>query len=302
MEGSQPQPFLQLSGASVVLGGARVLDNLTLSVAVGEHAAILGPNGAGKSTFMRLLTLQLYPLMDRDGAALEREGAAMEREGFSRATEDGPPPIRLFGRDRWNVFELRSQMGIVSADLHDRFVHGNSNGVVNALDAVASGFFATHGVFAHQRLTAAMRTQALEALDRVGAAALATRTLDTLSTGEARRVLIARALVHTPKVLVLDEPTRGLDLVARHAFMERVRDVARQGTTILLVTHYVEEIIPEIDRVVLLERGRIAFDGSKREVLTGPRLSQIFAGALVVHEAAGYFHVRVEGTESGTRG
>ena len=293
MEGSQPQPFLQLSGASVVLGGARVLDNLTLSVAVGEHAAILGPNGAGKSTFMRLLTLQLYPLMDRDGAALEREGAAMEREGFSRATEDGPPPIRLFGRDRWNVFELRSQMGIVSADLHDRFVHGNSNGVVNALDAVASGFFATHGVFAHQRVTAAMRTQALEALDRVGAAALATRTLDTLSTGEARRVLIARALVHTPKVLVLDEPTRGLDLVARHAFMERVRDVARQGTTILLVTHYVEEIIPEIDRVVLLERGRIAFDGSKREVLTGPRLSQIFAGALVVHEAAGYFHVRV---------
>ena len=293
MEGSQPQPFLQLSGASVVLGGARVLDNLTLSVAVGEHAAILGPNGAGKSTFMRLLTLQLYPLMDRDGAALEREGAAMEREGFSRAAEDDPPPIRLFGRDRWNVFELRSQMGIVSADLHDRFVHGNSNGVVNALDAVASGFFATHGVFAHQRVTAAMRTQALESLDRVGAAALATRTLDTLSTGEARRVLIARALVHTPKVLVLDEPTRGLDLVARHAFMERVRDVARQGTTILLVTHYVEEIIPEIDRVVLLERGRIAFDGSKREVLTGPRLSQIFAGALVVHEAAGYFHVRV---------
>ena len=278
-EASQPQPFLQLFGASVVLGAARVLDNLTLSIDVGEHAAILGPNGAGKSTFMRLLTLQQYPLM--------------EREGGSRA-EDDPPPIRLFGRERWNVFELRSQMGIVSADLHDRFVHGNSNGVVNALDAVASGFFATHGVFAHQRVTAAMRAQALEALDRVGAAALATRTLDTLSTGEVRRVLIARALVHTPNVLVLDEPTRGLDLVARHAFMERVRDVARQGTTILLVTHYVEEIIPEIDRVVLLERGRIAFDGSKREVLTGPRLSQIFAGGLVVHEDGGYFHVRVE--------
>jgi len=308
-EASQPQPFLQLFGASVILGAARVLDNLTLSIDVGEHAAILGPNGAGKSTFMRLLTLQQYPLMDRDGAAVKREGSAterkrasMEREGFSRSEEDDPPPIRLFGRDRWNVFELRSQMGIVSADLHDRFVHGNSNGVVNALDAVASGFFATHGVFAHQRVTAAMRAQALEALDRVGAAALATRTLDTLSTGEARRVLIARALVHTPNVLVLDEPTRGLDLVARHAFMERVRDVARQGTKILLVTHYVEEIIPEIDRVVLLERGRIAFDGSKPEVLTGPRLSQIFAGALVVHEDGGYFHVRVEGTASGIRG
>jgi iron complex transport system ATP-binding protein len=278
--------FLELFHASVVLGGARVLDNLTLSIDVGEHAAILGPNGAGKSTLMRLLTLQQYPLMDR-------EGSAIEREGLSRAAEDGLPPIRLFGRDRWNVFELRSQMGIVSADLHDRFVHGNSNGVVNALDAVASGFFATHGLFAHQRVTAAMRAQSLEALDRIGASALAARTLDTLSTGEARRVLIARALVHAPKVLVLDEPTRGLDLVARHAFMERVRDVARQGTTILLVTHYVEEIIPEIDRVVLLERGRIAFDGSKEEVLTGPRLSQIFAGPLVVHQSADYYHVRV---------
>jgi len=271
-------------------GPVTALQGINLDVPPGMFG-LLGPNGAGKSTLMRLLTLQLYPLMDR-------EGAAVEREGFSRAAEDGQAPIRLFGRDCWNVFELRSQMGIVSADLHDRFVHGNSNGVVNALDAVASGFFATHGLFAHQHVTAAMRAQALEALDRVGAATLATRTLDTLSTGEARRVLIARALVHTPKVLVLDEPTRGLDLVARHGFMERVRDVARQGTTILLVSHYVEEIIPEIDRVVLLERGRIAFDGPKREVLTGPRLSQIFAGPLVVHESAGYFHVRVEGTEA----
>jgi iron complex transport system ATP-binding protein len=266
-----PPPFLELSSASVILGGARVLDNLTLSLDVGEHAAMLGPNGAGKSTFMRLLTLQQYPL----------------------ATESGEPSIRLFGRDRWNVFELRSQMGIVSADLHDRFVHGNSNGVLTALDAVSSGFFATHGVFAHQRVTDDMRARALAALDRVGAAALATRTLDTLSTGEARRVLIARALVHGPKVLVLDEPTRGLDLVARHAFMERVRAVAGQGTTILLVTHYVEEIIPEIDRVVLLDRGRIAFDGSKHEVLTGDRLSHVFAAPLVVHEANGYFHIRV---------
>ena len=248
-----------------------MLDALTLTISVGEHAAILGPNGAGKSTFMRLLTLQHYPL----------------------ATANGEPSIRLFGRERWNVFELRTQMGIVSADLHDRFVHGNSNGAVTGLETVVSGFFATQGIFAHQHVTDAMRPQAMEALDRVGAAALSTRTLDTLSTGEARRVLIARALVHAPKVLVLDEPTRGLDLVARHAFMERVRDVARQGTTILLVTHYVEEIIPEIERVVLLERGRIAFDGMKCEVLTDDRLSRVFAAPLVVHEANGYYHIRI---------
>jgi iron complex transport system ATP-binding protein len=266
------QYFLQLSNASVVLGGVRVLDNLTLSIDVGEHAAILGPNGAGKSTLMRLLTLQLYPLMDREGQ----------------------PPIRLFGRDRWNVFELRSQMGIVSADLHDRFVHGNSNGVLTGLDAVVSGFFATHGVFAHQRVTDAMRRQAMDALERIEAGALARATLGTMSTGEARRVLIARALVHRPVALVLDEPTRGLDLVSRHHFMERVRSVARQGTTILLVTHHVDEIVPEIERVILLRRGRIASDGLKPDVLTPTHLSHAFDAPLAVDQTDGYFHVRVD--------
>jgi iron complex transport system ATP-binding protein len=265
--------FLELSNASVVLGGARVLDRLTLSIDVGEHAAILGPNGAGKSTFMKLLTLQQYPLAGDDEAA----------------------PIRLFGRDRWNVFALRSQMGIVSADLHDRFVHGNSNGVLTGLDTVASGFFATHGLFAHQPVTGTMRAQAREALDRVGAAALAHRTLDTMSTGEARRVLIARALVHHPKVLVLDEPTRGLDLVARHVFMERIRDVARQGVAILLVTHYVDEVIPEIDRVILLARGQIAADGLKAAVLTSETLTRVFSAPLAVEETSGYYHARVVG-------
>jgi iron complex transport system ATP-binding protein len=224
---------------------------------------------------MKLLTLQQYPLSGDDEAA----------------------PIRLFGQDRWNVFALRSQMGIVSADLHDRFVHGNSNGVLTGLETVVSGFFATHGLFAHQRVTDTMRTESLEALDRVGAAALARRTLDTMSTGEARRVLIARALVHNPKVLVLDEPTRGLDLVARHVFMERIRDVARQGVTILLVTHYVEEVIPEIDRVILLAGGRIAADGAKAEVLRSERLGPVFGAPVVVDEANGYYHVRVEGVE-----
>jgi iron complex transport system ATP-binding protein len=264
-------PFLELVDASVVLGGTRVLDKLTLTIRVGEHTAILGPNGAGKSTFIKLLTLQQYPLADRPDRS----------------------PIRVFGEDRWDVFALRSKLGIVSADLHDRFVHGNSNGVVTGLDAVVSGFFATHGVFGHQRLTEPMRRQAMAALERVDAARLAPQTLDTMSTGEARRVLIARALVHEPIALVLDEPTRGLDLVARHHFMERVRAVAQQGTTILLVTHHVDEIIPEIARAILLRQGTIAYDGPKADVLTAAHLSRVFDAPLSVEESAGYYHVRV---------
>src|SRR5439155_24577084 len=112
------------------IGGARVLDALTLTIAAGEHAAILGPNGAGKSTLIRLLTLQHYPL----------------------AAVNGAPPIRIFGRERWDVFELRSHLGIVSADLHDRFVHGNVAGRITAGDAVLSGFFASQGLFANHRV------------------------------------------------------------------------------------------------------------------------------------------------------
>ncbi len=270
------EPFLELNSASVVLGDTKVLDSLTLSIHVGEHTAILGPNGAGKSTFIKLLTLQQYPF----------------------ASDASASPIRVFGQDRWDVFELRAKFGIVSADLHDRFVHGNSNGVLTGLDAVVSGFFATYGVFAHQRITDVMRRQAMDALGRVGAARLARQTLDTMSTGEARRVLIARALVHNPVALVLDEPTRGLDLVAQHDFMAQVRRIAQQGTTILLVTHHVDEIIPEIARVILLRQGRIACDKSKADALTAKNLSHAFDAPLVVDQTDGYFHVRVNSSET----
>ena len=264
-------PFIQLSGATVVLGDTRALDNLTLTIPVGEHTAILGPNGAGKSSLIKLLTLQQYPLRDIGS----------------------PPPILVFGRDRWDVSALRTQMGIVSADLHDKFVIGHSSGIVTALEAVLSGFLATHGIFAHHTVTEVMRRRAADALARVGAAHLSDTMLNTMSTGEVRRVLIARALVHEPRTLLLDEPTRGLDLVARHDFMERVRAIARDGTTTLIVTHHVEEIVPEIGRVILLSRGKVAYDGPKAEALRPEQLSPVFGAPLAVDLVDGYYHVRV---------
>ena len=211
-------PLIEITDASVVLGTTRILDGLTLKIESREHTAILGPNGAGKSTLMKLLTLQLYPYASSNGAV----------------------PVRILGRERWDVQELRSRLGIVSSDLHDRFVHGNSNGVITGRDAVLSGFFASQGVFSYQRVTAAMRKAAAAALDSMGAGHLADATLDTMSTGEARRVLIARALVHGPQALVLDEPTRGLDVAAQYDFMERVRLLAQRGTTFILVTHHTD--------------------------------------------------------------
>jgi iron complex transport system ATP-binding protein len=265
------EPVLELVNASVRKGDDLVLDSLSLTIRTGEHTAILGPNGAGKSVLLRLLT----------------------HEERALPSGDGTPPVRVFGDERWDVFELRARLGIVSADLHHRFVSGNSEGRVTGQAAVVSGFLASHGILRYGRITSEMRQKAAEALDRMGAAHLAGRLLNEMSSGEARRVLLARALVTSPRALVLDEPTTGLDVVARHRFMERVRQIARDGTTLIVITHHVEEIIPEIERVVLLKRGRIAGAGPKREMMTGEKFSDVFGGSMAVEEANdGYYAAR----------
>jgi iron complex transport system ATP-binding protein len=251
-------------------GERRVLDGLTLTIHAGDHTAIVGPNGAGKSVLVNLLTHQ-----DR-----------------ALAKDNGLSSIRVFGDDTWNVFELRSQLGIISADLHQRFVNGNNEGRITAEAAVLSGFLASHGILRYRAITSEMRRRTAEALERMGVGHLARRRLDEMSSGEARRALLARALVTSPRALVLDEPTTGLDLMARHDFMERVRGVARDGTTLILITHHIEEIVPEIGRVILLREGRGAADGPKATVLTASRLSDLFGAPIVLDEHEGYFQAR----------
>lgn len=265
-----PPPVLELSNATVVKDERPVLDGLTLTIAADEHTAILGPNGAGKSALVRVLTHEDRPL----------------------ARDEGPPPVRVFGTDNWDVFDLRSQLGIVSSDLHQRFVFGNNEGRVMAEAAVLSGFFATQGILRYGSVTPEMRRRAADALERMGVAHLGRRRLDEMSSGEARRVLLARALVTAPRALILDEPTTGLDLVARHAFMERVRQIAREGTTLILITHHIEEIVPEIGRVILLRDGRIIASGATRSILTAPHLSQLFDAPVAIDEDQGYYYAR----------
>lgn len=263
-------PILELNAATVVKDDRPVLKDLTLAIREGEHTAILGPNGAGKSLLVGLLTHAERPL----------------------ARDDGPPPVRVFGKDDWDVFDLRHLLGIVSTHLHVRFVAGNTEGRIRADAAVLSAFLASYGILRYGTVTAEMHAKTAAALEAVGAAHLASRWLDELSSGEARRVMLARVLVTDPRALVLDEPTSGLDLAARHAFMERVRAIARAGTTIILVTHHLEEIIPEIGRVVLLRAGRIAGDGPTAEMLTPARLSDLFETRVAVDRADGYHYAR----------
>jgi len=180
----------------------------------------------------------------------------------------------------------------MSADLHQRFVSGNSEGPITGEAAVLSGFLASQGILRYGVVSEEMRRRTAEALARMGVSHLARRRLDEMSSGEARRVLLARALVTMPRALVLDEPTTGLDLVARHAFMERVREIGRDGITLILVTHHIDEIVPEIERVVLLRDGRVAATGPKRSVLTAERLSDLFDAPITLDESEGYYYAR----------
>ena len=240
------EPVLELIDATLVKDDHVILDSLNLTIREGEHTAIVGPNGAGKSFLTKLLT----------------------HDERARAPEDGSSPVRVFGSDNWDVFDLRSKLGIISADLHQRFVGGNNEGRVLGENAVISGFLASQGILRYGSVTADMRARAAEALERMGVSHLAKRWIDELSSGEARRVLLARALVTEPRALVLDEPTTGLDLVARHSFMERVRQIARDGTTLVLITHHIDPDGRTPDRVVRFAGGARR---DRRLLLRAPR-------------------------------
>lgn len=256
--------LLTIDQASVMQGDRLVLDRLSLCIADGQHTAILGPNGSGKSTLVKLIARQLYPLAKRDGNGR----------------------VHIFGRDRWNVAELRSLLGIVSPAVQLDYT---SDTPVEVFDAVVSGFFAARGISFNHQVTDDMRGSAHEALAQVGATPLIGRDMASLSTGEARRVLIARALVHRPRALLLDEPCAGLDMASRRHFLEGLRELARSGTTLLLVTHHVEEILPEIGQVVLLRDGRVFRQGSKVDTLTDATLSEAFAMPVRVSRHGDYY-------------
>jgi len=255
-------PLIELDRASVMRGQVKVLHSLSLRIAQGQHTALLGPNGCGKSTFIKLITRELYPL----------------------AHADGHVPVKVLGQNRWQVDRLRSQLGIVTGDLSNNLADMPG---LTVEQAVLTGFFASYVLPAFREISQDMRDRARATLAMSGALALHGRTYAELSAGETRRVLIARALVNRPHALLLDEPSTGLDLVARQQLVDTMQSLARQGITLVLVTHHVEEIIPEIERVVLLRDGRVLADGTRAELLRDAPLSALFGGPITVREQEG---------------
>jgi iron complex transport system ATP-binding protein len=254
-------PFVEFEHVSVARGVKTVLHDVSLRIQSGEHVAVLGPNGCGKSTLIKTMTCECYPILT---------------EGMRS---------RIFGREKWEVFELRKRLGVVAADVpNERILHTLGR------DSVITGFFSSSTIWPELHVTDAMRQRASEVLAQLEASHLGDKPVGEMSAGEMRRILIGRALVHKPEVLLIDEPSNALDLAAQHELRGTLRRLAQHGIGIVLITHHLADIPPEIERVVMLREGRIFADGPKSELLNEELLGKLFGVPITVARQDGFYH------------
>jgi len=260
------EAIIELEHVNVARGENIVLHDVSFRVEAGEHLAILGPNGCGKSTLLKTTTCELYPLV--------KPGTR----------------VRIMGRERWDLTQLKRKMGVVSAELP-----GRQTLTTTGFDAILTGFFSSSTLWPNLTVTEEMRERARDIVTLVGAEKLVAKPVGEMSAGQQRRVMIGRALAGTAvegdaKMLLLDEPSNALDLAAQRDLREMLRVLAQQGVAILLITHHIADILPEIDRIVMMREGRIVGDGSKKELLTEEKLGELFGGEIHLVERAGYFN------------
>ena len=253
--------LLEMVDINVVRGERVVLQDMSLRVERGERIAILGPNGCGKSTLIKTIMCELYPVV--------REGMRM----------------RIFGRERWDLTELRRRLGVVQAEFP-----GTAMLQCTGIDAVLTGFFSSSTLWPNLTVTAEMRERADAVIELVRGSELREKRFGEMSAGQQRRVLIGRALVASSECLLLDEPSNALDLRAQRDLRELLMELAERGTTLLHVTHHIADIIPAMNRVVMMRNGRIVADGKREELLTALRLSELFGTEVHLVEHDGFFH------------
>ena len=254
------EPLCDFNNITVVRKGNPVLSNFTLKIQRGERLAILGPNGCGKSTLIKTILKELFPRIDDASSAT------------------------VMGKKFWDVSELRKYLGVVSGELQRESWRD-----VSVEQMVVSGFFSSMGLFAHQQATQVMWDKAYELIDWLNISHLKNRMMNTLSTGQSRRVLIARALVHSPETVLLDEPGNGLDPAAQQKLRKCIHQIAEAGHGIILITHNLPDITSDIQRIVMIKQGQVMVDGKPRDVLTTENMTQLFDMPFkVTHGKFGY--------------
>ena len=252
--------IIDLQNITVFQGRNKILDDFTLTIDESQSTVILGPNGSGKTTLLKLLNRELY------------------------IVEDPKSSLKIFEKDRWNVDDLRSNLGVVSQHLQ----YGYSNSAIG-LYVVLSGFYSSDGIWQHQTFEEEKLNRAKEVMDLLSISELQDRAFSSMSTGEQRKFLLARSLVNDPAVLVFDEPTSGLDMSTCFQYLEIIRELIGMGKKVVLVTHHVHEIPPEVTRVILLKEGKVIEDGNKGEILTNTNLTNLFDWPIKLVKENGYY-------------
>jgi len=255
-------PLIEYQNVTFIRNNRSVLDDISLSIGVGEHVAILGPNGAGKSSLIKTITRELHPISESSGSYL-----------------------RILGKELWNVTELRDRLGIVGSD-----VIKSSFSDFSCQEIILSGFFSSAGIWPHHQVTTEMKKRTREVMRLMGIYHLGETSINEISTGESRLVMIGRALVNDPLTILLDEPTSSLDPQAALNVHRTLSRIASKGKGIVMITHNLSDIIPEIQRVVLIRNGRVIQDGEKGKILTSESLSALFGTKLEVVRRDGYYY------------
>lgn len=251
---------IELKHASVRRDGEYILKDVSLSVKEGEKIAVIGPNGAGKSTLINVISRNTYPLRTDDYS------------------------LALFGEERWRIEELKKKIGIVNHTL-SWYV----NTTYTVFDIVISGLYAAIGLDFHHVVSDEDRARCEAELTRVGIRHLKDKAMNTLSSGERSRALLARAAITDPPLMLLDEAANALDFPSRSDLRRTISSYAVEGKTIILVTHELSEIIPEIDRIIVMKDGAVFADGKKEEVLTEKLLSEAYGQKIYVDSRDGLY-------------
>lgn len=238
----------------------KVFEHLNLTIAEGENVAILGPNGAGKSTLLKLLTREIYPLAREDSY------------------------VKILGDTHVKVDQLRERVGWVSYDMQTRYLP-----ISTGYDVVLSGLLGTIGNLYQKPVTEQQHTLVLDTLQQMGLMPLRDRMFHHLSSGQQRRLILARALIHQPQTVILDEPTSSLDMEGMFQLLSDMRRIVSEGRSVILATHHIHEIIPEIDRLVLIKAGRVIADGPKKSLMQAEVLSSLYNTPLSLIEQSGYY-------------
>ena len=252
--------IIDLQNITVFQGRNKILDKFSLTIDESQSTVILGPNGCGKTTLLKLLNRELYIVEEKNSS------------------------LKIFEKDRWNVDELRSNLGVVSQHLQ----YGYSSSAIG-LYVVLSGFYSSDGIWQHQEFDESKLDRAKEVMDLLSIAHLKDRAFSTMSTGEQRKFLLARSLVNDPAVLVFDEPTSGLDMSTCFQYLEIIRELIGMGKKVILVTHHIHEIPPEVTRVILMKEGCVVEDGDKDQILTNTNLTNLFDWPIKVIQENGYY-------------